>query len=97
MISYKINPQIPWMLLINMVPDKKNNDKLVAELTRIDFDHTCYTYLCDILETKGNYGVLKLKIFVPNHEPVIGWQSSSVIKLHKADELMNGRFNSSGG
>jgi hypothetical protein len=94
MIRYKINPQIKRMDLIKKICLKKPEQ---AELTPVIFDHTCYIYLCDILETKGNYGVLKLKIFVPNQEPVIGWQSSSVVILHKADELMDGRFNSSGG
>jgi len=94
MIRYKINPQIKRMDLINMVPDKKNHDKMVSELTNVEFDHLCYIYFCDILETKGNYGVLKLKIQMPKGEALIGWQSSSVVVFHKADELMDGRFNS---
>ncbi len=93
MTRYRISPQIREMLLLD-----RARGRVEPELTKVNFDHEHHIYFCDVLEHSPSYGVLKLKIFMPDGSEVIGWQSCVVIDLYnyycRDGELKDGRFNS---
>jgi hypothetical protein len=86
MIRYKLNPN---ERLVVIVDDEMKKKDVVYPTKDIN-------YFVDILGTAP--GFIKIKLFKPDGEIVIGWITSILIDLivfHNKDELFDGRFNSS--
>jgi hypothetical protein len=87
MIRYKLNPNERLVVIVDDTMEKKLD---VIYLTK-DIN-----YFVDILGAKP--GFIKIKLFKPDGDIVIGWITSiltDLIVLHNKDELFDGRFNSS--
>ena len=65
--------------------------------TKIYLDHKKEPFYVDILSEMQVEGIclpVKIKVFCPNGEIIIGYVSGQYITINNKDELYDGRFNS---